>query len=317
VGKSFEKGLYNMKVGFCLDVNKEDANSGKHKFFIRLASEMKKNKIKIDNKKPDVYVFMAGYKINSKAKVNILRLDGLIMNTRWDYKSKNKRILKSIKNSDALIYQGKFCKDAYNKFLGVKDNKKYAIIPNGASLNEFAYRNVENYFLANCKWRPHKRLKCIVESFLLALDMGLDSDLIVTGEPDHVVKHPRIRYIKWQNKKQLIGFLSGSIASLHLTWLDWCPNSMVEAIVAGCPVIYTMSGGHSELAEGSGIGIKDKKWNFKLIDLYSPPKINKEEVAKSMLKIKKNNMIFNKREDLYISSICDRYLDFFNKLLKK
>ena len=124
-----------MKIGFCLDVNKKDADSGKHKFFIRLAHEMKRNGLEIDNKKPDVYIFLAGTKPNIRARLNVLRLDGLIMNTRWDYKSKNNKILKSIKQSDALIYQGEFCKKAYSKFLNINKNK-CIIIHNGVSIKE-------------------------------------------------------------------------------------------------------------------------------------------------------------------------------------
>jgi len=29
---------------------------------------------------------------------------------------------------------------------------------------------------------------------------------------------------------------------------------------------------------GSGIGVKDKQWNFDLIDLYDPPKLNKKKL---------------------------------------
>lgn len=304
-----------MRVGFSLNVDINDADSGKHKFFIRLANELRKNNIIVDNRKHDIFLRLPGTPTSSQAKINILRLDGLIMNTRWRYKEKNKKIMKSIKNSDAIIYQGEFCKKAYDKFLNVK-KYEYKIISNGASKKEFLNRNVKNYFLANCKWRPHKRLKEIVKSFLIALDLGLDSDLIITGNPDYKFKHNRIKYLKWQKIDKLKELLSGAIASLHLTWIDWCPNSMVEAIVAGCPVIYSKSGGHNDLGLRSGIGIKDVEWNFKPTDLYSPPKLNREEIAKAMIKIKNKEIKMPIREDLYIQNICKKYIDFFNKLLK-
>ena len=62
-----------MKVGFSVDINKNDANSGKHKFLIRLSKEMKKNGIIIDNNKPDIFLFLAGQKHCKKARKNILR----------------------------------------------------------------------------------------------------------------------------------------------------------------------------------------------------------------------------------------------------
>ncbi len=303
-----------MKVGFCLDIDKKDANSGKHKFFIRLAKEMKKNDIIIDNKNPDIYIFLAGTNPSKKAKLNILRLDGLIMNTRWDYKSKNKKILKAIKQSDGIIYQGKFCRDAYNKFLNI-DKRPYDIIPNGASPNEFLKREPKDFFIANCKWRPHKRLKEIIKSYLLALDMGLKSDLIITGKPDYKKNHFNIKYLGWQKYKKLKELLSNAIASFHLTWLDWCPNSMIESIISGCPIIYTKYGGQIELGEVSGIGIKDTQQKFNLIDLYSPPKIDRKKVAEAMLFLEENkNKKYYVRKDLDIKIICKKYIKFFKNI---
>lgn len=305
-----------MKVGFCRDINIEDSDSGKHKFLIRLAKQMRKSGITISNKSPDVNICMPGDKMSSTARFNVLRLDGLILNNRFDYKNKNKKLFKLIQKSDAIVYQGKFCKKAYTKFLKVK-KEPFTIIPNGVSTREFYIRNPKNYFLANCKWRPHKRLKDIVKSFLLALEMGLDSDLIVTGEPDYKIKHSRIKYVKWKNKKEINKLLSESIASIHLTWLDWCPNSMVEAIVSGNPIIYTASGGQTELGEGSGIAIKDTKWNFKPIDLYDPPAIDRMNVAKAMIEIKNNDIEIKSREDLYIENVCKKYISFFRELIGK
>ena len=305
-----------MRVGFCLDTDKKDADSGKHKFFIRLAKEMKNMGITINNKNPDINLYIAGVKPNSNARINILRLDGLIMNTRWDYKSKNKKILKSIEKSDAIVYQGKFCKEAYNRFLKIKKTFS-VIIPNGVSPSDFFKRSPKDFFIANSKWRPHKRLKETIKAYCLALDMGLKSDLIVTGKPDYKYKHPKIKYMGWQDSNTLKKMLSEAIASLHLTWLDWCPNSMVEAIVAKCPLIYTKSGGQTELGEESGIGISDTQWKFNPIDLYNPPPINRQKVAEVMMFLENNkNKMYSIRNDLDIKTICKQYVDYFKKILK-
>jgi glycosyltransferase involved in cell wall biosynthesis len=305
-----------MRVGFSKDTNTSDANSGKHKFFIRLAREMESRGIKIDNKKPDVYVFLPSDRMCSKAKVNIVRLDGLIMNKRWNYKAKNRVIRRSIVSSKGIIYQGEFCHKAYRNFLQV-EKTPYTIIPNGVSPNEFLPRDVKDYFLANCKWRPHKRLKEIVKSYLRSLKMGVTADLLITGEPDFEYEHPKVKYLGWVGRDKLKKLLAGAIASLHLSWLDWCPNSMVEAIVARCPVIYTISGGHPELGIGSGIGVKDTEWKFNVIDLYDPPPIDRNSVAEAMFFLESNkDMTYPKRDDLDISTVCDKYLEYFKKLLK-
>ncbi len=305
----------SIKVGFSFDSSMGSAPDGKHQFLIRLAKQFRNEGIIIDNKKPDVFVRLPGEEKCKKAKINVLRVDGLIMNSRWNYKSKNKEILGSIKKSDALIYQGRFCEQAYRKFLKVK-NKTFAIIPNGASFEEFLPRKPKNFFLANSKWRPHKRLKPIIKCFLKALDKGIDSDLIITGKPDYKIKHPRIKYVGWQSREQLKKLLSSAIASIHLTWLDWCPNAMVEAIVARCPIIYTKSGGHHELAKDSGIGVMDTYWQWDLIDLYDPPELNREEVADAMIKLQKDKIEYPACDRLDIKNVAGKYIEYFEGLLK-
>jgi glycosyltransferase involved in cell wall biosynthesis len=305
-----------VKVSFNFDPFKSDETmDGKHRFLIRLANQMKKDGIKINSSKPDIHIFLPRGKRNKRARINVQRVDGLIMNTRWNYKVKNRKIKESIDKSGALIYQGRFCEQAYRKFLGI-DYKNFAIIPNGAPPDEFIGRRPKNFFLANSKWRPHKRLKMIIKCFLTSLDKGLDADLIVTGKPDYNYKHPRIRYVGWKSRKELKKLLSKAIASMHLTWLDWCPNSMVEAIVAQCPVIYTKSGGHHEIAKDSGIGIKDTYWKWDLIDLYNPPRLNCNEVADAMLRLKNENIEYPINKRLHIENVAYEYIKYFEKLLK-
>jgi len=300
-------------IGFSIDVNCQNPDSGKHKFFIRLAKEFIKLGICINNYNPEIYLRLPLDKVNKKAKINVLRLDGLIMNKDQDYKNKNKKILKSINESDAIIYQSKFCYKAYHNFLGV--NKKFEIIYNGADPEEFLPRKIENFFLANCKWRPHKRLKYIIKSFLLSEEMGLHSKLIITGNPDYKIKHKHIRYVGWQNGKDLKILLSQAIANIHLAWIDWCPNSVIESVVAACPLIYTNSGGNKEISDGFGIEINDTPWDYKACYLYKPPPIILKDVAKAMIKIKKEPLILKSMDKFDIKNIALKYISFFDQLL--
>ncbi len=90
---------------------------------------------------------------------------------------------------------------------------------------------------------------------------------------------------------------------------------MVEAIVARCPVIYTKSGGHHEIAKESGIAIKDTYWEWGLIDLYDPPKINYDEVSDAMIKLKMEKTEYPINDRLNIDSVADEYIEFFEKML--
>ena len=61
---------------------------------------------------------------------------------------------------------------------------------------------------------------------------------------------------------------------LHLSFLDHCPNVVVDAKASGCICIVSSSGGTKELCSKSDIIIKDLQWDFKPIKLYDPPKLN-------------------------------------------
>ena len=253
-----------MKVFFAEDISRVD--SGKHKFLNRLSKCLIDSGIEISKNKPDIFLHL-GRNMDSCSnyKKSIIRLDGLILNNKQNYKKANKKLSNAIGHSDAVVYQSDFSKQAYEKFLGI--NKENICIPNGADTSEFPSRNVQDFFLASCRWRPHKRLKDICESFIYAKNKGLKSRLIIAGDPDFKIKHTDIDYIGWIKPKKLNILLSKAVGCIHLSWLDWCPNSMIESIVAGCPVIYSDSGGSSEIGQKAGIGIRDKQWDFTPCDL--------------------------------------------------
>lgn len=302
-----------MRIGFSEQFNTEDG-SGKHKFIFRLAKELMSRGVEVSTKQPDVYLYLPGSSPSESARCNILRLDGLIINNKEDYIAKNNKIVHNINKSDAVVYQNNFCRLAYERFLNVHP-LRFACIPNGADPTAFLPRRKLNVFLANCRWRPHKRLKTIIDSFIVAAEQGINADLIVTGEPDYTPQHENIKYVGWQNPEQISSWLSTSIASLHLSWIDWCPNAMVEAIVAGCPVIYSNSGGHSCIAKGYGIEIDDIQWNYTPCDYYDPPPLSIKQITSAMFKLKNDNLTITNK-DIHIDAVANRYLKFFEFVLK-
>jgi glycosyltransferase involved in cell wall biosynthesis len=295
-----------MKISFGESIRRTD--SGKHKFLARLAIEFKSLGIDIVGDNSDVHLHI-GRNIDKKCKLSVMRLDGLLFNTRVNYKKKNKKILDNINKSDSVVYQNEFCKEAYEKFLGIR--KPNACISNGANPNEFGPRGkIENLFVAACKWRPHKRLEQVCSSFVQANNEGLDSDLYVFGDTDYKVNNERIHFLGWSETKKLNEFYSKAIASFHISWLDWCPNSMVESIVAGCPVIYTNSGGHKYIATGCGSEIEDRDWSFKACDLYDPPKLDERSIIAALFDLKKSKISVENKE-LHIRCIAEKYIQFF------
>lgn len=302
-----------MKISFSENLENEDG-SGKHKFLFRLKKEFSKMGIKFDADKPDIHLFIPGSRQHKKAKFNILRLDGMTINKNDTYMAKNDKIKHLIDKSDAIIYQNEFCKKAYEKFLRVS-GKKNACILNGADPADFLERKPSNFFLANCRWRPHKRLETIIESFLEAELSGLDADLVVTGDPGDITHHhDRIKYVGWVKPDELKVLLSEAIAAFHLSWIDWCPNAMVESISARCPIIYSNSGGHPYVAGDCGIPIEDVQWDFKPCNYYSPPQLSVESIVNAMMNIPSGIKVA--RPELEISAVAKQYIKFFGDILK-
>ena len=301
-----------MKICIAEDMNRVD--SGKHKFLNRLSTELKKNGCKLVDNDADILLHIGRNITGKRSKKVIMRVDGLILNRSQPYEKNNKKILKYINKSDAVIYQGDFCKDAYEKFLGV--DKKNMCIHNGADQSEFLKRDVKNYFFSYCRWRPHKRYKNICDGFINAVENGLDSILYIGGEVDKYEKvmHPNIKYLGWISSDDIKKYLSHAIATIHLSWLDWCPNSMVESIVAGCPIIYSDSGGSPEIGKFGGISILDTQWDFTPTFLYDPPWISEDIMSNALIEIKGKKIDVN-REALNIKKISEEYLNFFNEVL--
>ena len=304
-----------MKVCILEDYNKD--TSGKHKFLNRLVSYFQKNGIKMVTNNADILLHIGRDRKRMKllnARKIIMRIDGLILNKSAPYEKNNNKILKYINMSDGLVYQGDFCKMAYEKFLKV--NKENVCIHNGANPDEFLERNVKNYYVTFCKWRPHKRLTNICNGFIEACNNGLDSILYVGGniEDKDKILHPQIKYLGWQSSESMKKYLAGAIATIHLSWLDWCPNAIVESIMSGCPVIYSDSGGSPEIGKFGGISIKDVQWNFEPLELYDPPILSVKEISDALF-YAKNNLIKVDRSYLDIENIGKKYVNFFEKVL--
>lgn len=301
-----------MKI--CIPENLSQEVSGKHKFLGRLVRVFKENGVEMVDNNADILLHIGRNTSGKKAQKKIMRVDGLILNKAQDFKKKNGKLLKYICRSDAIIYQGDFCEQAYKNFLGVR--KKNVCIHNGADPKEFGSREIKNYYFAYCNWRPHKRMKAICKGFIRAVNQGLDSKLVIAGEvkSKNVICHPNVKYVGRISSDKIRYYLSHAIATIHLSWLDWCPNSMVESIVAGCPVIYSDSGGSAEIGCFGGISIKDVQWNFKPTFLYKPPNLNCKEIADAFISAKESPIKPDSTR-LHINIIAQEYLNFFHEVL--
>lgn len=306
--------------------------SGPTIFLDRLCKSFQKHGVDVEynfNKDFDLALFPGIIDLNTQKKTAI-RLDGAYFNSAWNYRKINQPYIESIKKADGVIYQSIFSKEICDRFLR-KCECNNAIIYNGASSDffnklEIAKSNFKYNFITCASWRPHKRLRDAIESFLLA---GINNScLFVAGEFDNsclskeeVEKYKKIGNINFLGNLDQIrlgSYFKLCNASIHLCWLDYCPNSVIEAICAGCPVITNNIGGTRELLEnGSGIICEiDDEFCNEPVALYNPPGIEREKVAEAMVHLTKEKIDVD-RSFFDISKTAEKYKSFFEEILKK
>lgn len=316
-----------MKV-YLPGLNKQPT-SGKGFFYSRLSPALQNLGINIVSN-PDLPhdVSIHSAKIRpTKGKKNVLRLDGIYHNTGQPYKSMNNPIRKALRRADGVIYQSNYAKSLCDVYLEKKT--QHAVIYNGMELDY--WKNVkpiecdyQHVFISASRWRPHKRIVDIIESFRLAnissSVLFVAGDLRKCGASKEWRKNHfknNIQYLGTLKQPELHRYFKAARASIHLCWFDACPNSVVESICCGTPVICNNTGGTPELVSHSGgyICEIDSPYNFKPVDLYHPPKIDRNLVAQAFRKSTKESLSL-KKETFNINTIAVQYLDFFEKVMK-
>ena len=303
---------------------------GKSLFCRRLAGAMRKKGIFVtgrDQMKVDVSLNVIRLK-HSNSRVRVLRLDGVWHNTAQDFKKKNRALKESIHHAHGVVYQSQFSRNMCDKYLG-EPKCPTRVIHNGSDV-EF-YKNIspasydcEFPVLAFSKWRPHKRLRDIIGSFLMAdipnsklyIAGLLDKSGMSPNEAHSYVNMPNIEYLGMLSQDILMPMLKGASASIHLCWFDACPNSVVETICAGVPVICNNVGGTWEIVLPSGgyVCDVDSPYDLNPVDLYNPPKIDRKVVAETLKACIKGKPVIH-NDHVNINNIADEYIKFFEELL--
>jgi len=304
--------------------------SGKSLFCFRLASAIRKKGLDVTedkNKKVDVSINMIRISHENSRK-KILRLNGICHDSQKDYNKKNNPIKHSLKLADGVVYQSKHSKKLCDAFLGNTD-KPFSIIYNGTE--SFCSKNIKtpkrlegkSVAFAFSKWRPHKRLIDIIKSFLCAkiengaLVVAGDLSKDVASKNNSLMQHPDVFYVGKLSQSEIQSYLQIAKCTIHLCWFDACPNSVVESIMSGTPVVSNNVGGTPELVRlGGGVVCEiDHPYSYTPINLYHPPKINHSIVAKAINYCMKNKIKTNKAPFL-IDNVADQYIEFITKILK-
>lgn len=273
---------------------------------------------------------------NPWKKPYVLRLDGIAFDadlTEDEISRRNLPIFSQIDGAAGLVFQAKFSRDLVAAFHRLP-NRPAVIIPNGVDLKHFTPhgRNhrealgiprTDLVFLTSAKWRAHKRLGATIDAFTkYCAASGERAHLLVLGDlgGETVRQCPGVRYIGHVKPEELPSWYRTADICIFLSWLDNCPNTVVEALACGVPVLCTNQGGTRELIEltnGGTVVAADEAFTFRRIPLYRPPEPDSERVVAGLLEIVRNRTSLSAgidREKIGMASVARRYADFMQTL---
>jgi glycosyltransferase involved in cell wall biosynthesis len=257
--------------------------------------------------------------------LNVLRLDGLYFDSESSNNDQmNSGIFKSFDQADHIVYQSQFSKDMYHSFYGRKDPSQESIIHNGLDQEEFlsnvkpvklsdpVFSKYGKICVASASWRRHKRLEETIEAFkdpklknvlLIALG-GMPYIKDKSSIPDNVLLTPLLK------PEQTASIYCMADAMIHLAWLDWCPNTVVEGLSCGAPVLCSHNGGTKELVKNNGVVVQlEEDYEIGVrVPLYNPPKVDTNIIVDGILEVLEKPTIFD-RLDLDILSVAKKYED--------
>jgi len=301
-----------------LYINYKIKDSGKGKFLKKLIPCLSDIGVKcsFNKKHADIALGIRYW----RGKVNmpkVLRVDGVYI---WKNKTtfwRNNLTKKAIKESDSVIWQSDFCKYMVSGILGVKAKKSFVVF-NGAVPGDYVRdkKNKRPIVIMSARWkgRPWKRLKDCIR---VAREVRRREDVyfLVAGKYDKNLSEKGIRFLGHLNERELCRRLANADAMLNLSYNDWCPNAVVEALCAGLPVVCNNCCGTKELVEeNSRIINVDPDPKPKYLKVDNPPKVDVSMVADALLDVLHNS---NRRvvEKLDINNIAEQYKRTFEETL--
>jgi len=246
------------------------------------------------------------FKFNNPNVPIIHRLDGL---SSREKREKGDYTLKDLNSfTDYTIFQSKHCKEIFKDIITPKN---YNIIINGSEFQPLLTKSTDNKIKiyhsswAVGKWKQQDK----VFDFIKAVETREDIEFYLFGNYlslneliEHKIdcsKDPKnIRFFEENNKLfesfknvKYLGYLTKEeqpslISSMDFLFfpsiMDSCPNTVVEAICCGIPVIYHNSGGTPEIVGPAGIDISQYNYDYiKLLDYIKIEKANYKNLAKT------------------------------------
>lgn len=308
-----------MKVHF--DNVNMGSNSGPNSFAKRLAMAMIESGHEIetkDGRNSDVSLVFIEPSGNPLAKRVVQRLDGIWFSPE-EFETKNANIKKLYRSADAVIWQSEFDKRMITKWW--EQPKAGAVIRNGINVEpvkkftipalEQIRQQYEMLFVCSANWHPQKRLSDNINLYKHLRKFYKSAALIVMGSNPSPIADPHIFYTGPQSHEVCLEIFSASNWMIHLAWLDHCPNTVVESLSQGTPVICSDQGGTKELVKDFGLILKEKyQYDYDLVNYEDPPQVDFSDIS-----LLPEVSTLGKSYDVNMKTCLDLYLDFFEKII--
>ncbi len=304
-----------------LDNVNMNSSSGPNSFGKRLAMGLIESGHEVelyDGKNSDVSIVFIEPTGRPLAKKVIQRLDGIWFSPE-EFEEKNFSIKKLYHEADGVIWQSEFDRGMTTKWWG--NPKNGTVIRNGINAPEIKKfqipaleqirQHYEMLFVCSANWHPQKRLMANIDLYKHLRSFYSSAALIVLGSNPIKVADPHIFYAGSQPHEVCLEIFSAANWMLHLAWLDHCPNTVVEALSQGTPVICSEQGGTKELVQNFGVILKEKnEYNFELTNYDNPPILDLTQINKKLPEKEKLGNPF----DVTMDRTMKEYLSFLERI---
>jgi glycosyltransferase involved in cell wall biosynthesis len=261
----------------------------------------------------------------------VLRLDGFWMKPQQHAAGMNVALQVACERATEVVWQSRFDQAMGRRWISDREG---TVIPNGVPVRERRCdtpgfnelrRMHERVFVSAANWHPQKRLKENVDAYRAVRRTSCpNSCLIVLGanaDPAQLAIRPNehIFFAGSLEHEQCMDVYSIADWMFHLAWLDHCPNTVVEALMVGTPILCSNSGGTSELLSAGalqrGLLVPELTQHaLELVDYDVPPPLNLEHVDWSCLSSRQAGTFM--ADDLAIEVCATRYSDVLSRCMR-
>ena len=249
----------------------------------------------------------------------------------------NKPIAKAITKSSHIVFQSKFAYKLLDRVLrighlGLMDHCDHSIIYNGVDLdyiNEIEPNDkiIPGSFITCARWDPNKRPLSTIKGFLKANtkrhlyvigDKGVEGVGKKLGQKYKDNKY--IHFLGSLSNREVISAMKSCEYQIHLSFIDICPNIVLEGLSCGLKVLCTNLGGTPELVGNRGVVLNtDKFWPHpkrylkkRIEDLDN---LKSRTVADGIEKLMKHKNV-SSDTNFDINEVAKRYERVIKKVLK-